>query len=64
MSTQYTQQYTYKYSVHNINTLQINMWLACGKGTSIQFSRLMDQINSHNINKFQINAYSEIVNSI
>jgi len=47
MSTQYIQQNTYKYSVQNINTLQINMWLACGQG--IQFSRLMDQINLHNI---------------
>jgi len=47
MITQYIQQNTY--SVQNISTLQINMWLACGKG--IQFSRLMDQIDSHNINK-------------
>ena len=43
MSTQYIQQNTCKYSV------QINTWLSCGKG--LQFSRLMDQINSHNINK-------------
>jgi len=49
MSTQYIQQNTYKYSVQNISTLKLNMWLACGKG--IQFSRLMDQINLHNIKK-------------
>jgi len=43
MSTQYIQQNTYKYSVQNISTLQINMWLAYGQG--IQFLRLMDKIN-------------------
>ena len=30
MHTQYIQQNTYKYSVQNISTLQLNMWLACG----------------------------------
>jgi len=46
MNTQYIQQNTYKYSVQNISILQINTWLACDQG--IQFSRLMDQIYSHN----------------
>jgi len=49
MSTQYIQQNTYKYSVQNISTQKMNTWLAFGQG--IQFSRLMDLINSHNINK-------------
>ena len=43
MSTQYKQQNTYKYSVQNISTLQINMRLTCGQG--IHFSRLMHQKN-------------------
>jgi len=59
MSTQYIQQNTYTYSVKNINKLQINMWLACGQ--DILFSRLMNQIYSHNINKTSIKCivYSE-----
>jgi len=30
-----SQQNTYKYSVQNISTLQVNMWLACGQGIQL-----------------------------
>jgi len=66
MSTQNIQQNTYKYSVQNISTVQINTWLACGKG--IQFLRLMDHIKSYNINKTSnkciVYSTSEILKSM
>jgi len=44
MSTPHIRQNTYKHSVQNISTLQMNTWLTCGKG--MQFSRLIDQITA------------------